>query len=298
MKQRPFFPLVCAAAMLCAACASAPPRKAIAQDWYEVGNAWYDLGKWDKAGAAYAKAIALDPGFLGASFNMARALCESGDYKGALQAVERVLLNDPKNTRALSLKAYIYYRRGDSASALKTYEAVMELEPYAPDAVYNTALLREAKGEDAEAVKALEQLLSVKTDDAQALSLYARLLAKLDRKEEAAQTYEKLQGLGKASAADLMALGRLYEESSSFAKAIEAYAAAAAADPKLPDAWFELAKLKLTEAEDGKGGLEALAKALAAGFSDREKASALLSSTSLVERESVLKALKEKGLAE
>ncbi len=121
---------------------------------------------------------------------------------------------------------------------------------------------------------------------------------KLDRKEEAAQTYERLQGLGKATGTDLAALGALYEESSNYAKAIEAYTAATAADAKMADAWFELAKLKLTEAEDGKGGLEALDKALAAGFKNREKASALLASTSLVEREAVLKLLKEKGLAD
>jgi tetratricopeptide (TPR) repeat protein len=284
--------------LLLASCATTPPASTLASEWYELGNGWYDLGKWDKAGAAYAKALALDPGLMGASFNMARALSESGDYDAALRAVDRTLESSPENLRALSLKAYILYKKGDVRAALKTYDAVLLLDPYAPDAIYNSALLREAAGDSAGAAADLERLLSVKTDDTEALALYARVLAKLDRGDEALSALERLRGLGKAGAGELERLGELYEGGKDYAKAIDAYAAAVAADSKRGAAWFALARLKLVEAEDGKGGLEALGKALESGFSDKSAAAALLSSPALVEREAVLAALKAKGLAE
>lgn len=295
MKQRLLLPALC---LLLASCASAPPASKLAAEWYDLGNEWYDLGKWEKAGAAYSRAIALDPGLLGASYNMARALAEAGDYEGALKAADRVLVSDPKNLRALSLRAYILYKKGDAAAALKAYEEVLLLDPYAPDAIYNAALLREASGDSSGAAADLERLLSVKPEDSGALALYARVLSKLDRREEAVGAYERLQGLGKAGAADLEALGGLYEAGEAYAKAIEAFAASAAADPKRSSAWFSLARLRLTAAEDGKGGLDALGKALDSGFADKAAAAALLSSPSLAERDAVLSALKAKGLAD
>jgi protein O-GlcNAc transferase len=284
--------------LLLASCATTPPPSMLASEWYEIGNGWYDLGKWDKAGAAYAKAIALDPSLVGASFNMARALVESGDYDAALVAVDRTLESDPKNVRALSLKAYIFYKRGDAKGAAAAYDAVLVLDPYAPDAVYNSALLSDAAGDSKAAADDLERLLSVKTDDTGALALYARILSKLERKEEAIAAFERLRGLGKAGAADLEKLGTLYEDGKNYAAAIDAYASATAADPKRAAVWFALARLKLVEAEDGKGGLDALGKALDSGFSDKAAVGALLASPSLVEREAVIAALKAKGFAE
>lgn len=290
--------LASALCLLLASCATTPPPSRLASEWYEIGNGWYDLGKWDKAGAAYARAVALDPSLIGASFNMARALVESGDYDAALGAVGRILESDPKNVRALSLRAYILYKRGDAKGAVKAYDAVLLLDPYAPDAVYNAALLRDAAGDSAGAAADLERLLSVKTDDSGALALYARILAKLERKEEAIAAFERLRGLPKASADDLEKLGMLYEDGRNYASAIDAYAAATAADPKRAAAWFALARLKLADAEDGKGGLDALGKALDSGFSDKAAAAALLASPALVERDAVIAALKAKGLAE
>ena len=292
-------PLVCLAlalaSLLPVSCATAPAARE-AKEWYEIGNGWYDQGKWAKAGEAYSRAIALDPGLAAASYNLARALAEAGDYDGALTAIEGVLAGDPANVRVLSAKAYILYKAGRPDEALLVYDEVLKLDPYAPDAIYNATLLREAAGDHAGAIAGIEPLARTKADDGQVQVLYARVLARGGRVDDAIAAYLVAGSLGKLGAADNEILGGLYEGTRAYSKAIDAYLAAVAADPKLATAWFALARLRLSQADDGKGGLEALAKALAAGFSDKEAAEALLAEPVLAEREAVTKALKEKGL--
>ena len=275
------------------ACASTP---AAALEWYEIGNQWFDKGDWKRAGDAYSRAIALEPDLAGASYNLARALAEAGDYPAAIRALDRLLARDPQNVRILAAKAYSHYKAGDSAEALRVYDEVLRLDPYAVDAIYNAALLKSEAGELEPAAVDLERLVAMKPEDASAFLLLARVRDKLDRKEEAILAYEKAKELGKADAQALERLGILYGEARRFAEAMDTLAAATKAEAKRPAAWFALARIRLTVAEDGTQGMDALRRALEAGFSDREAAAALLMEPVLAEREAVTKLFEEKGL--
>ena len=91
-------------------------------------------------------------------------------------------------------------------------------------------------------------------------------------------------------------LARMLEAGRDYAKAIAEYEAVADANPRDANSLFALARLRLAEAEDGEGGLAALAKALEAGFSDAEAAADLLAEPVLAERDKVAEALRAKGL--
>lgn len=293
-------PLLLFAIALLGGCAGAPSAQAsrLAAEWYEIGNGWYDQGKWAKAGEAYSKAMSLDHGLRAASYNLSRALAESGDYEGALRAANEVLAKDPQNVRGLAAKAYILYRKGDLAEATKVYEEVYNLDPYSPDAVYNLAFLREAGKDFAGALAILAPAVVGKPDDANLALLHARALAGTGSVKEALAAFEKIKASGKLGAADLEALGRLYAGEREFAKAIESLAACVAADPGRGPAWFLLARLRLAQAEDGPKGLEALKRALELGFKDEAAVADLLAEPVLAEREEVLKILAEKGLGQ
>lgn len=285
-------------AALLSACASAPDRRKAALEWYEVGNAWYALGDWAKAGAAYSRALNLDKNLDAASYNAARALAEAGDFGQALALLDPLLERSPDNVRVIATKAYILYKMGRAVEALQAYDRVLELDPFAPDALYNAALLRLSMEDAVGAAGLLAPLVDAKPDDTAALALYAKALAAAERGPEAIAAYEALRGRGKADGAALETLGLLYEKEREFAKAMEALEAAVKAESSRAGAWFALARLRLSQAEDGQGGLEALKHALEGGFSDRDAAAALLAEPVLAEREAVLEALKDKGLVE
>jgi tetratricopeptide (TPR) repeat protein len=276
---------VLAAALACglaAACAATPSRAtvAIAREWYELGNAWLS----------------------GASFNLARALTESGDYAPALRFLDSLAARDPGNVRVIAARAYALYRKGDAAAALAAYREALALDPYAPDAVYNAALLELAAGDAAAAVADLSRLTFAKGDDGQAFLLLGRANDKAgdtdDSRAAALAAYEKARALEKADPAALERMGALYEKARRYTEAMDALDAAVKADPKRAAAWFSLARLRLVVAEDADKGLAALGSALEAGFADKDAAASLLAEPDLPERGKVQGLLKSKGLSE
>ena len=288
---------ILAIAVLVTACASSAPSP-LAQEWYDLGNAWLDKGDWKKAGQAYSRALALEPSLAGASFNLARALAEAGDYKGSMRVLDAIAKRDPGNIRVIAARAYTLYRKGDAAAALIAYREALALDPYAPDAVYNVALLELAAGHPAAAAADLERLTTAKPDDGQALLLLGRAREKNGEADAALAAYEKAKALGKADADALERMGALYESARRYSEAMDALEAAVKADSKRASAWFALARLRLVIADDADKGLEALKSALAAGFSDKKAASALLAEPDLPEREKIFDLLKSKSLAE
>lgn len=285
------------AVSLSSGCASAPPR-ALAQDWYELGNAWLDKSEWKKAGEAYSKALALDPSFSGASFNLARALAEAGDYEGALKALAALEKRDPGNVRIVSAKAYVLYEKGDAAAALEAYRSILALDAYDASTLYNVALLELETGDAPSAAADLGKLALNAPEDDKVLSALARARDESDDEAGALSAYEKLKALGKADAQAYEKMGLAYAKERRFSEAMEAFEAAVKAEPKRALSWFSLASLRLSVANDAERGLSALKSALDSGFADKKAAIELLDEPDLAARERVVELLKAKGLAE
>ncbi len=302
-RRRPapaFFVIVAniAIMMMVGSCASVPDRRDLALEWYGVGNAYLAAQKWAEAGKAYDRAISLDPTLVAASYNASRALVEAGSYDRAIGLADELLARNPGNVRFLSIKAYALWKAGQAALATETYELAYAQDHFAADVVYNSAVLLLDSGKPAEAAERLAPLLLSKPDDPELLGLGARALGAAGKVPEAISAWETLKATGRMDAGNWELLAGLYLKSGAYAKALEALSECVKADPKRASAWFAQAKVRLTLADDGKGGLEALSKALEAGFADKEQASALLSEAHLLERTAVVKALAAKGLVE
>lgn len=291
----------CVLALVVAAFAagcSTPPPPPLAQDWYELGNSWLEKKEWKKAGEAYSHALAIDHNFSGASYNLARALAEAGDYASSLRVLDSLAKRDPGNVRVAAARAYALYKNGDAEAALKAYRKVLDLDAYAPDAVYNVALLELATGDASSAIADLEKLAVAAPEDGQLFLLIAKADDKIGDAAAALTAYEKAKELGKADTDALQRMAELYNDAKRYPDAMDSFAAVVKADPKRAGAWFSLARLRLIVASDSEQGLAALKSALDAGFSDKKAATDLLDEPDLIEREKVQELLKAKELAD
>jgi tetratricopeptide (TPR) repeat protein len=270
-------------------------RQAVA--WTEIGNAWAELEKWDKAGDAWSRAMALDPGQAVAGYNLSRALAEAGKYDQSIAMSDTYLATDPDNAAVLSVKAYALHKAGRNGEAIAVYERVVSLNGADSASLFNLAVLYESAGRQADALSRYDDILKIKPDDAPASYRKGLILADRGLADEALPYIVRYAEANPDSTDAARSLAVVQEAAGRFADAMDGYMAIVAKDEKNAVAWFELARLRLTVAGDEAGGLVALGKAIASGWKDTARAKDLLASNALVAGDKVRELLAAVGLA-
>ncbi len=264
--------------------------------WTDIGNAWAELGRWDKAGDAWSRAIAIDAGQAVAGYNLVRALAEAGKYDEAIATADRYLASDPDNAAVLSIEAFALHKAGRDEEAIRVYRRVVVLNGGDAASQYNLAVLLESSGLIDEALAAYDAILVARPDDADASFRKGMLLSAQGKVQEAIPLIERYAAAHDSSLAAHRALAGAYERASRFADAIDQYALVTSRDATDTASWFSLARLRLTVAADAKGGLEALKSALQHGFADKEGAARLLATPGLVATDEARAALGAVGM--
>ncbi len=266
--------------------------------WTDIGNAWAELGAWDKAGDAWSRAIALDPGQEVAGYNLSRALAEAGKYDEAITRSDTYLASDPDNAAVLSIKAYSLHKAGRDGEALAVYERVVQLNGEDVASVYNLAVLLESAGRTEEATARYDAILALKPEDANASLRKGLILLAGGDPAAAIPFLQRYVDANPTSLEGRKALATVNEKAGAFANAIEILEKIVADEPQDAGSWFSLARLRLTVAADGPGGLEALENATLNGFKDAQLAATLLESKELVSAGEVRSILLKAGLLE
>jgi tetratricopeptide (TPR) repeat protein len=83
----------------------------------DLGIALHDLGRLDEAIAAYRRSLSLPGHRIDVLSNLANALMERGDHRGAVETCERFLALEPRNLEATALKALALHELGDEEGA-------------------------------------------------------------------------------------------------------------------------------------------------------------------------------------
>lgn len=283
------------ATLLSVSCVSQQSR-AQAVSWTELGNAWAELERWDKAGEAWSRAMGLDPGQLVASYNLARALAEAGKYDESIAKSDEFLAFDPENAAVMAVKAYALHKAGRDEEALAVYQKVERLNGGDLASVYNLALLMEALGRIDDAMQRYEQILLIQADHVGASYRKGLILSSQGESDSALPLLLRYVEANPKSKEARSALALAQERAGRYQEALGSYRTMLENDDKDADAWFAMARLNLTVIEDGQAGLDALGSAITNGFKDRDRVRALLDDPKLVVPEAVKEALDKAGL--
>ncbi len=286
--------LVCALAL--GGCVSSARDRQVASDYYDLGNAYAELGQYEKAISEFQAALNLDPAFVKADYNLALAYVHVKRTGDAVSVLKRLLAADPQNTQLLSALGWAYHLSGKDEDALAEYMSVISLSPADLNALYNSGIILWKLNRQHEAMDQFTALLSKSPDDTDALYAAGSLLLSMD--DPAASGDMLARYLAKkpddTEGWYLVAAGA--ERQKKYGRALEAFEKIVAIDPAQGDAWFGETRLLLTVVEDPQRGLEALGKALGAGFKDTKAVKALLDSGDLLERDKVEAAIKDHGV--
>ncbi len=277
-------------------CASDPRIREVAAEYYNIGNAFFELGQYEKAIDAYRSALRFDPGLAKADYNLAVTYARMKKLPEAEQLLKKLLADDPANASLMVTLAWTYHLAGTEEQALSQYDAALAIAPESADAWYNSAIILWKMERKQEALERFRKLLSVAPDDTEGLFGAGSLLLSMD---DPTGAEEYLGRCVQKKPDDLDArylLADSLERQRKLSRVLEEYDRILERDPKQANAWFGKARLLLTAIQDPDNGLAALRKSLELGFRDAEAAAVLLASPGLLEREAVQAALKERDL--
>lgn len=147
------------------------------------GDAWLDMGKYDKAIGAYDVVIALEPDNRFGYFGRGRARAATRDYGQAIADFDKVIQLAPNFAAAYSHRGLAKVTSGDVDGALADCDRAATLDPKSRDAHYCKGMAWHAKGDAARAVAAYTVAIGI--DPKADASYYARGMARADSKDYA-----------------------------------------------------------------------------------------------------------------
>ena len=279
LKFSPFLVLQAVLAFSVLSCAS---NAASAEEYFSIGMAYYELGKFTEAERWLQRAAAADKTMVASEYNLGRIAFETGRYEDASVYFESVLKKDPNNVIALKAAAYTGIKRGNLSQAESFYDRVLALTPESSDDGYNYALVLYAMEKYGDCLNVLQKYPYALDEKPDALLLYARAQAAADR-VEAADSFAKWLNMGNAeNPGVLYEYARVLEKAELYALALEQYRAARSAlnydtgDLQRNRIQFDIARILLTADPGNPEGTDELNAAVNEGFNDAKALEELL----------------------
>jgi tetratricopeptide (TPR) repeat protein len=156
---------------------------ASAEEYYSIGMAYFELGKYEEAEKWLNKAKSSNKTTVASQYNLGRLAFERQRYDDAVKYFEDILRKDQNNVLALKAAAYTRIKTGDIDIAEKHYSALMELVPESADDGYNHALVLYAMGRYSEAEGVLDKYLLSLLGNSDVQLLHARSQAAQNKVE-------------------------------------------------------------------------------------------------------------------
>ena len=253
---------------------------ASAEEYYSIGMAYFELGKFEEAERWLNRAKTADRTMTASQYNLGRLAFERQRYHEAAGYFEEILKRDPNNVLALRAAAYTRIKTGDIDIADRHYKKLLELVPESADDGYNHALVLYAMERYGEAEEVLVKYPHA-LEQRDSLLLYSRS-QRAQNKPEAIDNYAKWLGVN----SDLIVqyeYAQLLEHHELYARALEEYRTLLSqttspnTEPKRSNIRYSIARLLLIADYDSGEGITELETAVSEGFNDIEALEELLS---------------------
>ncbi|GMO50371.1 MAG: hypothetical protein Ta2G_07850 [Termitinemataceae bacterium] len=252
---------------------------ASAEEYYSIGMAFYEMGKYEDAEKWLGRATGKSKTVRASEYNLGRIAFETGRYTEASKYFRRILRSDPANLMVLQAEAYTQIKLANITEAEKYYAKVLSLQPENADAGYNHALILFAMDKPSEAENVLQKYEYQLEENKDNLLLLARV-QKAQKKLDSIDTYDKW--LQKNDAPEVhYEYALALEDGGFYAKALEQVQSAQnnfltdTASLKKATVHFAMAKLMLIADPTDDEGINELNAAFKEGFNDKEIIAAL-----------------------
>ena len=163
--------------------------------WYNLGNAFAKLERYDESNQALDLAIAIDERFSSAYFSKARNLLIGSKFEEAVACYEETLVFDGPQAITFSFIGECYEKMERFEQALISYDQSISLDPEWVDAWIGRGVVMDMQDRIPEAVASLLHAVRISPDNPDALYYYASVLVRAKQHKEALAAFEKLNAM-------------------------------------------------------------------------------------------------------
>ena len=104
-------------------------RNNIYVEYYNLGETYYKLEDYKKAGEYYELAMNKKDQYWAAYYKLAKCYVYTSDWNNALPMYKKLLSRDPENASLKASLAYIYSMKGDFKNSVEIYEELLQAQP-------------------------------------------------------------------------------------------------------------------------------------------------------------------------
>lgn len=163
--------------------------------WYNLGNVYAKLERYEESTDALDLAIAIDERFSSAYFSKARNLLIGTKYEEAIHCYEETLAFDGPQAITYSFIGECYEKMEQFEQALIHYDQAIALDPEWVDAWIGRGVVKDMQDKVPEAVVALQQAVRTAPEHPDAWYYLASAMARAKRYSEALSAFEKVNVL-------------------------------------------------------------------------------------------------------
>ncbi|MBK7287469.1 MAG: tetratricopeptide repeat protein [Flavobacteriales bacterium] len=163
--------------------------------WYNLGNVFAKLERYEESNQALDLAIAIDERFSSAYFSKARNLLIGSKFEEAVACYEETLVFDGPQAITYSFIGECYEKMDRYEQALINYDQSIALDPEWVDAWIGRGVVMDMQDRIPEAALSLLHAVWISLENPDALYYYASVLVRAKQHKEALATYEKLNAM-------------------------------------------------------------------------------------------------------
>jgi arylsulfatase A-like enzyme/Tfp pilus assembly protein PilF len=210
--------------------------------WFNLGNAYFKVGRFDEAIRYFSKALELKPDYDLAVINMANAYRKLGRDDAALAGYERYLSIDPKNAQVRYQVGEIYLDRGEDSRAEENFTAALAIDPRTASARNALGALAFKRGDVGGAEREIRAALAMKPDVRLAHYNLALIAEQRSDDRTAEAEYRREVELHPGAYKAAFNLSRLYERQGNVVQQMASLKSAIESNPQFAEGYLFLAK--------------------------------------------------------
>lgn len=205
------------------------------------GSALDKEGNWQEGKIQYEKALAAEPEYADAQYDLAQLDFEHGNYDEAEREYRSLTAEDPKDASAHNGLGAVLIATNRPADAEAEFEAAIAIDPDSFDALYNLASIEAGDNNFDRATELLQRALKRK-DDVDAHQLLGNIYIQAGRFGDALQQFKAVQALRSGDA--LPHRQQLYQQIGQLNDAIRELHTALSLEAGNADDWNNLGVLQ------------------------------------------------------